>query len=160
MKNYEAMNYYSWRDLECTCYLNLLLMTIGTFYKHIISSTNTLQNLPVNISVSITLILATGVTVYHTHNALARIKRYKRLCGNMPAKLQWIRGCKSGEEGTQMTNEHPPVQCSTTEVALSDIRGDNSEDDQHRQEMDSSDKPLVVSVETNSLREPLLSEAF
>ena len=135
--------------LECTCYFNLLLLTLFIlFYVH----DDKRSCIVICISVSITLILFACVMLYHIHSTLVRSDKYNRLCSNVVQILKRHSYGNSSDPSRPLTSNKPLVKCTTTEVALSDMTEDTEADKQLTQQTDNN----KVSLETNSLREPLL----
>ena len=91
--------------------------------------------------------------LYHIHSTLVRSDKYNRLCSTVVQMLKSYSYGNSSDRSRPLTNDKPLVKCTSTEVALSDMTEDTETDKQLTQQ---TDKNNEVSLETNSLREPLL----
>ena len=135
--------------LECTCYINLLLLILATFY----SLGNDNCETPASISISVIFIMFICTLLYHIHYTLSRsISRYKRLC-DFIAQLgkKAKRSKRPLDDSKSEVNDKNRNGCSSTEVALSNINEEESEETELRH-----GEHLFEFSGSNSLREPLL----
>ena len=146
--------YKSWvlDYLECTCYVHLLLLTLAAFYS---PENDKLHQTTASISISVTFILFICTLLYHIHRTLSRsISRYKRLCDFIAQLVQKAK--RRSMDDRPLDNIETAVVnrtgYSSTEVALTNIKGEESE---VREQIIPAEQMFEIS-DSNSLREPLL----
>lgn len=137
--------------LEYTCHINLLLLTLVISYSQ---GNDKQHETAASISISVIFILFIFTLLYHIHYTLSRsTSRYKRLCDFIAQLVQKARRSKRPLDGIKSeVNDKNHTGCSSTEVALSNINGEESEE----REQLTHGEHLSEFSGSNSLREPLL----
>ena len=101
--------------LENTCYLNLLLLTLVTFYS--LKNINT-QKIVADTSIGVTFIMLLCVISYHTYSAFSKMRWCKKMCTYL---LQKVKGHTTAVDDSQHLNMNAAKTFNRTEVSMSDL---------------------------------------
>ena len=143
--------------LENTCYLNLLLFTLVTFYS--LENVNT-QKIVADTSIGVTFIMLLCVISYHSYSAFSKLKWCKKVCTYV---LQKVKGHTTAVDDSQHLNMNATKTFNRTEVSMSDLATSNGqekvtveESDQKYKAVHTTEQSTIQAYIPDSLVEPLL----
>ena len=143
--------------LENTCYLNLLLLTLATFYS--INSEN-VHKIVTHTSFGVTLILSLCVITYHTYSTLRKMVWCQKLCTLI---IQTMKKHKTASNDSQHLdlNTKTSGRCLTTEVSMTAMATRHGKDEMTEKKSEKAHEAVVRTIEqeaytSDSLIEPLL----
>ena len=160
-KVYLGDNIYKKRIIDClenVCYLNLLLLTLVTFYSldnQIVHKTATYT------SIGVIFILSLCVITYHTYSALKNIKRCQNMCTLVIQTMKRHKTATSHGQSLEL-NTQTFNRCISTEVSMSAMdMSHHGKDEMTEKGSEKTYEAVVRTIEQDaftpdSLIEPLL----
>ena len=143
---------------DSTCYFNLLLLTLVTFY---FLGNHKNQKTAARTSFAVTFVITLCVLLYHIHCTLSKTMWYKRLCNFVIEKVR-KKQTDTNDDLSSMLDDEVRYRCISTVVALShstDTSGQDSyQNRQHEIQFTTKKPPAIETSGSNSLRESLLMD--
>ncbi len=143
--------------LENTCYLNLLLLTLATFYS--INNEN-VHKIVTHTSIGVIFILSLCVITYHTYSTLRKTLWCQKLCTLI---MQTMKKCKTVSSDSQHLELNTKTfgRCLSTEVSISAMATRHEKDKMTEEKTEKTYEAVVRTIEQiantpDSLIEPLL----